>query len=81
MELRYYHPHLVNGELPRWWVVLSFSLMVALFLIAPLIVRLLARDILKTDGWLKTHLSLFAKKQPPLSDSGEVNRRPQGNNL
>lgn len=79
--LKYFRPHLANGELPHWWVVLSFSLMVASFLIAPLIVRLLAREILKTDGYLKTCLSLFAEKQPPLPDTGEVNHRPQGNNL
>jgi hypothetical protein len=79
--LKYFYPHLPNGELPHWWVVLSFSLMVASFLVAPLIVRLLAREILKTDGWLGTHLAVFAEKQPPLSDSGEDNRQPQGNRL
>ena len=45
-------PELVNGVRPLWWRGLSFSIYCAALLVAPVIVRYFAREIVRTEGWL-----------------------------
>ena len=52
--LKYLEPDLVNGHRPLWWRLLGTALGFAVFLIAPVVVRYFAREIVRTDGWLGT---------------------------
>jgi hypothetical protein len=45
-------PELVNGVRPLWWRAFSLSIYCAVLLVAPVIVRYFAREIVRTDGWL-----------------------------
>jgi hypothetical protein len=52
--LDWLEPDLVNGHRQLWWRVLSGTLMFGVIVVAPFLIRWGARQIVRTEGFLRT---------------------------